>query len=212
LFLSPHVRYEHLRVVGATRADVAELRHLADLPLGEPLVSLDIDRAESGVERHPWVASAELRRAFPGTVVLRVRERVPVAILQLDGLFLVDADGYPFTRATPGDLDHPYLTGLAPELASAQPEVARRVLREALQWLEVAQSKGQLPESALSELHFDARAGYTLVLRNGGEVLLGFAEPERASRLSQLARGGLDLSRPHRVDLASDRLAVVTPL
>ena len=87
---SPHVRYEHLRIVGASRAAVAELRHLADLPLGEPLVLLDLDAAAAGVSRHPWVESAEVRRSFPDTVVVVVRERQPVAIVFVDGLFLVD--------------------------------------------------------------------------------------------------------------------------
>ncbi|MBM4365345.1 MAG: FtsQ-type POTRA domain-containing protein [Deltaproteobacteria bacterium] len=212
LVVSPHVRYRHLRVVGAQRAEAAHLRHLADLPLGEPLVMLDLDRAAAGAERHPWVASVEVRRSFPDTVVLQVREREPVAILHVDGLYLVDESGEPFVRAQPGDLDHPYLTGLSPVLAAEQPEVARRVVREGLAWLAVLQDKGGLPESAISELHFSEQSGYTVILRNGGEVLLGFADRERASRLVQLARNGLDLSRPQRVDLASDRLAVVTPL
>lgn len=213
LFLgSPHVRYQHLRIVGASRAPVAELRHLADLPLGEPLVALDLEAAAHGVSRHPWVESAEVRRSFPDTVVIVVRERVPVAVAQVGGLFLVDASGELFVRARPGDFDHPYLTGIGAELAEQQPEVARRVVREGLAWLEVLQGQGGLAEREISELNFNAQVGYTLVLRGGAEVILGFASPERAARLPLLARQGVNLARPQRIDLASDRLAVVTPL
>lgn len=210
---SPWLRYQKLEVVGNERAAVAHVRHLANLPEGQALVLLDLDAAVAGVQRHPWVRSASARRSFPNTVVIEVQERAAVAILQQDdGLYLVDAEGLAFTRATPGDLDHPLLTGVAGDLARTQPELARKIVRTGLDWLAASQAQGGLPESALSELRFDPKTGYTLFLRNGGEVLLGFAGQERVARLSMLTARGLDLGAPHRVDLASDRLAVVTPL
>ncbi len=210
---SPWLRYQHLEVAGNTRAPVAHLRHLANLPEGQALVLLDLDGAVAGVRRHPWVASAEARRSFPNAVVLTVTERRPVALLQQSGgLYLVDDTGTVFARAGADDLDHPVLTGLDGALADAEPELARKVLRTSLDWLTAAQAQGGVPEHELSELRFDAETGYTLYLRNGGEVLLGFTGQERVARLSMLTSRGLDLAVPHRVDLASDRLAVVTPL
>jgi cell division protein FtsQ len=158
------------------------------------------------------VRHASARRSFPDTVVISVEERTPVALVQLDKLYLVDVDGTIFAQAHDGDYDHPMLTGIDASLAESQPEVARRLVTEGLAWLDAAQKQGGLAEKDLSELRFDTRTGYTLFLRNGGEVLLGFADRERVARLSQLTAQGLDLSAPHRVDLASERLAVVTPL
>lgn len=212
LFASPWLRYQQLQVEGHHRAGVAQLRHLANLPEGAPLARLSLDEAVAGVERHPWVRRATARRSFPDTVVITVEERVPVALVQLDKLYLVDGDGTIFTQAHEGDLDHPLLSGIDTALADGQPEVARRLVAEGLAWLSAAQNQGGLAEKDLSELRFDTRTGYTLTLRNGGEVLLGFADRERVTRLSQLTAQGLDLSAPHRVDLASERLAVVTPL
>lgn len=213
LVASPWLRYEQLEVRGNERVDVMHVRHLASLPEGQALARLDLDAARAGVERHPWVRAARVSRQFPKTVVIEVEERVPVALLQqADGLYLVDAEGVVFARAAAPDLDHPLLTGVDGELATTQPELARKVVRTGLEWLAAAQAQGGLPESALSELRFDPETGYTLFLRNGGEVLLGFAGQERISRLSALTARGLDLAAPHRVDLASDRLAVVTPL
>lgn len=212
LWGSPYVRFVHLEVAGSVRADLAQVRHLADLPVGEPLLSLDLDRAVAGVERHPWVARARAYRSFPDRVVITIEERTVVAVVQLEELYLVDAEGEIFTRASSGDLDHPYLTGFEPDLVQAQPELARRLVREALTWLVALEQQGKIAERDISELHFSASTGYTVVLRNGSEVLLGFADRERASRLATLAAQGLDLSRPHRVDLVGERLAVVTPL
>lgn len=210
---SPWLRYQHLQVVGNARAEVVHVRHLASLPEGKALVLLDLDAARAGVERHPWVKAARVSRSFPSTVVIEVEERTPVALLQqADGLYLVDAEGAVFARAAAPDLDHPLLTGLDGSLTTTQPELARKIVRAGLDWLAAAQAQGGLPESALSELRFDRDTGYTLFLRNGGEVLLGFAGQERVARLSMLTARGLDLAAPHRIDLASDHLAVVTPL
>lgn len=212
LWQSELLRYRTLRVVGLERATEAQIRHLADLDAGAPLVALDLDAAAAGVARHPWVASAQVRRVFPDTVVVQVREREPVAILQLDGLFLVDAEGTPFTRATGADLDLPLLTGIPRALADREPELGRRLLREGLARLDAVQTRGGLAPEAISEVRFDARAGYTVTLRNGGEVRLGFASLDALDRLPALAAAGVDLSTPHRLDLGLRSLAVVSPL
>lgn len=211
-FESPLFRYEELRVVGLGRATEAQVRHLADLEPGEPLFGLDLGRAAEGVERHPWVAHAEVRRVFPHTVVVQVEERVPVAVLQHDGLFLVDADGHPFVRARPADLDLPMITGITPALAERSPSLARRLLADALALVDQGTIRPNLGPAALSEVRFDPRAGYTLVLRNGGEIRAGFLGAAAFERLDTLATAGVDLSRPLRVDLGLRSLAVVTPL
>jgi cell division protein FtsQ len=211
LVASPWLRYESLTVEGAVNANVAELRHLADMPTGTPLVRLDLDAAVAGVARHPWVKSVSASRQFPNAVRLVVVERSPVALLLTDTLYLVDDSGVPFLRARAGQLDLPVLTGLA-ELSVSQPELARRLVGEGLAWLEAAETHGGVPVSEISELRFADQSGYTLFLRNGGEVLLGFAETERVARLPRLVAQGLDLSVPHRVDLVSSEIAVVTPL
>lgn len=211
LVASPWLRYESLVVEGAVHANAAELRHLADLPTGAPLVELDLDAAAVGVARHPWVKSVSASRQFPNGVLLTVVERAPMALLLTDALYLVDDTGVPFIRAKSGELDLPVLTGLG-GLAEGQPELARRLVAEGLEWLRAAERDGGVPISDISELRFAAESGYTLFLRNGGEVLLGFAEPERVARLPRLVAHGFDLSVPHRIDLVSTELAVVTPL
>ncbi len=219
---SEAMRFRTLRVVGNDHASVAQLRHLADLTPGAPLLTLDLDAAMAGVARHPWVAEAEARRVFPDTVVIQVRERQVRALLLLDGLYLVDTEGTPFRRADPDQLDHPILTGIPPALADSDPALARRIVHDALGILDAAPGRAGLREVDISEVRFDAESGYTLALRNGGEVLLGFpgtghAEPGSGtasafSRLDELASRGVDLSRPLRIDLGYPKMAVVSPL
>ena len=201
-----------VRVMGLSRATDAQIRHLAGLVEGEPLVLLELEAATARVRQHPWVAEASMRRIFPDTVLVQVEERQVRALVMLERLYLVDATGEPFRIASPPDLDHPLLTGIPAELARDNPQVARRIIADGLGWLEAVNGHAGIQEAHLSEIRFDAMTGYTLALRNGGEVRLGFRDHTILDRLDRLAAEGLDLSRPHRVDLAYDTLAVVTPL
>lgn len=213
LFGSEFFLFRSLRIVGTHRVADAEIRHLADLPLGLQLARLDLARAAAGVRRHPWVRRAEASRRFPDAVVLVIEERVPVAVLDVDGEpFLVDVEGVPFARAGGSDLDLPWITGIGGDLAAAEAPVGRRVLTEALTIMGEAQGRGGLDVRTLSEIHFERASGYNLVLANGSRVLLGFRGAPAFDRLRALASAGVDLARPHRVDLGSPELAVVTPL
>lgn len=205
------LRFHELRVVGLEHATEAQVRHLADIPAGTPLVGVDLDAVVAGIERHPWVAHAEARRVFPDAVVVQVRERTVRAVLVLDGLFLVDEDGTPFRRADPEQLDHVFLTGLDREFAEAQPELARRIVHDGLDILDAAVATGELRESEISEVRFGRQSGYVLALRNGGEIRLGFRGAGALARLSRLVAAGVDLDAPSRVDLGMDGHVVVTP-
>ncbi len=65
----------------------------------------------------PWIKSAELRKEFPDTILVRVREAVPRAILNVkDGMFLVDGEGSileELSEEKPPFL--PLITGIHPE-------------------------------------------------------------------------------------------------
>jgi len=205
------LRFKDLRVVGLQHATEAQVRHLADIPEGTPLVAVDLDAVVAGIERHPWVAEAEARRVFPDAVVVQVRERSVRAVLVLDGLFLVDEEGTPFRRADPDQLDHVFLTGIDRAFAESQPELARRVVNDGLAILDAALSSGELRESEISEVRFAEASGYVLALRNGGEIRLGFRGADALTRLPRLVAAGVDLDVPSRVDLGMDAHVVVTP-
>ncbi len=207
-------RLKTLRIVGNAHLSEAAVRHLASLEVGAPLASLDLEKAEANLAAYPWVAEVSLRRVFPDTVQVQLREREVRAVLAAGGVWLVDRDGTVFHRAMAGQLDHPWITGIPDELVTKEPALAQRILHDALACLDAAERVANLSSDRISEVRFDARAGYTLALPNGGEILLGFRPPEEPlSQLMVLAKNGVSTDqRPLRIDLGTRTQAVVTPL
>ena len=207
------LRVYQVEFVGDVRVPEAHLRHLADIRRGQHVLTLDLDAAARGVERHPWVAEAGVQFTFPSTVTVMVREHEPVMLLALEQLWYVDAAGRPFHQASSQSLDFPVLSGIPPELVAAEPELCSAIIGRALELLSATEAPPIYGEAAISEVRFHSQTGFTLVLRSGTELALGFADPvERLERLNQMVAAGLDLQQPQRVDLNAERVAIATPL
>jgi len=78
-----------VEVEGATRADPRQIVIASALVLGEPLLGLDQGSVQARVEAVPWVAEAEVKRSWLGTVTILVVERVAVVALPTGSRFAV---------------------------------------------------------------------------------------------------------------------------
>jgi cell division protein FtsQ len=83
-----------IRVRGAHHLTKGEILRLSGLERGVNVFHLDPGAVAERIERDPWVARATVTKDLPSTVILTVRERVPVAIVN-DGSVerLVGDDG-----------------------------------------------------------------------------------------------------------------------
>ncbi len=206
-------RVQEIDVVGNVRSGTVAVRHLANVREGERLLAVDLSEVIDGVLRHPWISRASVRRVFPSTLVVEVEEHQPALLLSYRGLYRISQEGTLFARARSSDLDQPLLTGIDPELIDRQVAVARRIVGDALDILHAVEASESLSVDDLSEIHFDEFLGFSLRLRNGGRVHLGYREAAgQLQRLGAMVRAGLDLSSPHEIDLDLDGLAVATPI
>jgi cell division protein FtsQ len=79
---------------GLVRTRRDELAAGAAIPVGQPILALDLEAVRAGVERLTWIDSATVARSLPDTVTIRVVERRPLALWQRDdGFELVDRRG-----------------------------------------------------------------------------------------------------------------------
>jgi len=92
--VSPLFDVDHLQVVGLHHLDAAQIETAAGVHRGDAMVWLDSGSAVRGIEALPYVEHAELRREWPATVRIVVRERTPVAWIDGAGVkSLVDGSG-----------------------------------------------------------------------------------------------------------------------
>lgn len=91
---SPVLDVDQVQVQGATASDADDVRTVAGIGTASPMVSVDTSGAADRVEALAWVDSATVTRSWPGTVVIEVVERTPVAIVGSGSqAVLVDAQG-----------------------------------------------------------------------------------------------------------------------
>jgi cell division protein FtsQ len=205
LWGSPVLAVRSVQVDGAGTLTTAEVVEVAGVAEGTPLLRVDVDAAEARVARLPQVASVEVTRGWPRSVVVTVVERAPVAVVeQLGTRSLVDADGVLFDTVT-----GPTPDGVVP-LDVADPGPDDRATRAALTALTALPPEVRADVTAASAT---TPEDVTLSLADGTTVLWGGAEDAGGKAdvlvalLGQLGSGALepagtiDVSAPSAVVL-----------
>jgi cell division protein FtsQ len=101
LWAGPLLAVGTVQVDGAGSLSTEEVREAAGVQVGTPLLRVDVEDVEARVAGLPQIASVEVTRGWPRTVVITVVERVPVAVVGEAGRrSLVDADGVLFDAIT----------------------------------------------------------------------------------------------------------------
>ena len=137
--------------------------------LGAGFLTVDLAAARAAVEALPWVATASVRREWPGTLRIALTEEVPVATWRGSGL--VNADGVVFAEGAAAFAMLPALAGpngTAAELLTTYAEMQRAVAASGLRLQRVEQSE---------------RRAWTVWFDDGTQVRLG-----RRDALPRLAR------------------------
>lgn len=88
-----------VRVTGTELLSVGQVRAAAAVIPGTPLARVDTDEVARRVRALAPVAEVTVHRSWPSTVVIDVRERVPVAVVRAGGGYdVVDVNGVVFNR------------------------------------------------------------------------------------------------------------------
>lgn len=186
LYGSSWLRSERVSVSGTRVLTEAQVREAADVPLGEPLISIDTDAIESRLLRKlPRIDSVEVIRSWPHGIGLKVSERTPVLIVEAAGnsgkYVEVDAKGVRFATVSRAPAGVPLLELTVSRSGSSAASLRRfgedRLVREAVR---VA---GAIPATIAREtLVVRARSYDSLSLELSGDrtVAWGSAEKGRA--------------------------------
>ena len=177
---TPDFRVQNVHIEGHSHLSVEELLDTARVSHAPNILKLDLSEVEAALLAHPWIISASVRRELPAQLYIKVVERVPVALLALDGpLYLVDKHANIFTRTGSGEhFDLPILTGLTRDDLAAEAPVDRKALtrslvRGALKLMDVWRSSDIGQRIHVSEIHMDPLLGLSLVLGEGAGLHRG---------------------------------------
>jgi cell division protein FtsQ len=194
LYHSPRFTLTAIVIEGASPASEKLLRQSLPPPGGNLFAFPEarIRRLLGREQQFSFLSQVRLTRRLPGTLKVRVQERLPVAFLdQSWGLAYVDAQGRIFQTPSPPPPGLPELRGVALPAEAAGKEFSGNKA-EGLEKGLAALTKS--PKLKVQWLAIDDKLWLTARLRGGEELRLGAAE----QLAEKVQRAEIALSRPDR--------------
>lgn len=157
-----------------TSAEVDAVLATAGLDRGDPLLEVDLASAREALEALPSVTDATLERRWPGTIVVQIVERAPVAAVAVaGGTALVGADGVVVAVTDPADV----AAGAGTVAVAGPPDLAPGDRYDAPEVLAVAAAvPEQLRPFVASVGAGEGEGAVEIHLTGGGVVRLGAAD------------------------------------
>jgi cell division protein FtsQ len=178
-------------VRGCKELTEKEILTLAAVRPAANILTLNPDAIARRIRANPWVQEVFIGREFPDRVVIVVRERKAVALLQKEGgLYLLDSNGAPFKRLESGDEPNlPVLTGFVQEGRTDEALVMKSIAL----LIYLAGAKDIPAIGAVSEVHGNETFGLSLFTDTSLCLQLGFDGYE--NKLQRLIPVMADLDR-----------------
>jgi cell division protein FtsQ len=191
LLLSPHLRVRETVVKGCKELTEKDILSLAAVRAPTNLLTINRDAIARRIRGNPWVQEVFVGREFPDRLVILVRERKAVALIEKgNGLYLVDGVGAPFKRLETGEeSDLPVLTGCI-----RGGIIDEGLVKKSLTLLSDIKGIKDGPEIGMvSEIHGNETFGFSLFTDTGLCLQLGFDGYE--NKLKRLIPVMADLDR-----------------
>jgi cell division protein FtsQ len=180
LMKAERLRVARVDVRGSRFLSEGQVRELLGPSVGENILTLDIEELNRRLRASPWVADATVRRTLPDTVHVLIHERVPLALAEVERLYLMDAEGVLIDIYGPhtAGFDLPIVRGLKGLDERSRAERAKRAGF-------LLSDLGELAEE-VSEVLVEPGGELRVVLREAGDVLRLGRPPYRARFLTFL--------------------------
>jgi cell division protein FtsQ len=188
---SPLLGIRETVVRGCKELTEKDILTLANLRPATNILTLNPDAIARRIRTNPWIREVFVGREFPDRLVIVVRERKAVALLQKEGsLYFLDDNGAPFKMLESGDEPNlPVLTGCVREGLTDEALVKKSIAL--LKYL--ADAKDIPAIGAVSEVHGNMTFGLSLFTETGLCLQLGYEGYE--SKLKRLIPVMADLDR-----------------
>jgi cell division protein FtsQ len=181
-------RIDDIRVVGAQRLSEENIKALSDIQPGVSTFALDLALISRKIEENAWVHQARIERIFPRQLNIVVKERRPLAIINLGYLYYLDENAEVFKVLGADDgLDFPVISGFDRETLLQDPALGQRQLAQIVALIEDLAQRQTFNLAQVSEIHREAKGGlslFTLV----GSVRIKIGEDQFSAKLDRLEK------------------------
>ena len=197
----------HVAFIGNRHLTDDELWMLSGVRLNESLLSISGSQVGRRMLRSPWVRSVSLRKEYPGTLSVAIREAEPFALLDMNNhLFLVDGSGKLLEELRDNSIPFlPVITG--------DPYNEKEGFSEAVKLARLLNEKGFSSETDRVEIvaHKPTELGVKI---DGIFVKVGAGGyEEKIERLIKLEKEIKTMGVPiDYIDLRFERKAIVKPM
>ncbi|WJV51501.1 FtsQ-type POTRA domain-containing protein [Streptomyces flavofungini] len=180
---SPWLRVERVTTSGTMVLKPDEVRDVAGVPIGEPLISVDSGAIEERLKRKlPRIDSVDVIRSWPHGIALKVTERTPALLIEKGGKFIeVDAKGVRFATVEKAPKATPLLDMATDPAGGAAASLRRfdaaRLRREAVRVVTALPGAVAADTRTVRVRSYDS---ISLRLRDGRTVMWGSGEKGRA--------------------------------
>lgn len=185
LITTPYLSVVAVNVNGSERIPKEEIAALSGINEGQNILSFEIESAEASIKTNPWIEEAKVERSYPDIIDIEVKERSPVALVKLDGLYVMDSNGVVFKKyAAEDNLDLPVVTGLTMEGLMDAAKVPDEGLMDLIG---VLSSRAGFNIAKVSEINVDPVFGFSIYTLEEG-VRLDVGRDSFEEKLSAFER------------------------
>ena len=210
VFLTGYFDVHEIRIHGSRNLPVESLSEKTESWIGANVFTISLSEIREMLKSDPSVGSVTFRRRLPHKLDCYLHEREPVALINLDRMAEVDAEGVIIpSDGRSMDIDLPVITGLKSRDMEEDSGVER--VSKALKVLDLLKEFGFSPAEQLSEINMDGEEVVLVWMDSGTLVKVGkdgFEERIRKFRAvfpSLREQGGL----PDLIDLRFDKQVIV---
>ena len=197
LVLSPVFAVQKITVSGQSRLEETAVVAGSGVAIGDHLVAVDLPAARSALMNMPWVASAHVERKWPHTLLFKITEQQPAAVVRAgQDLVLVSSTGRILQREEKVGAGQLLLEldgtmqlaqGTPPGTPSSQSDeglIGTSVSSEVSQAIGVLEAMGESLRSEIGSARLSRVGALSLELTDGTEVLFGPPEDVAAKLLA----------------------------
>ena len=107
-----YFKIQHINISGHKKYGLEKIVSLSKIQDGTSIFSADLGKISQNLESDPWIYRSGVKRKFPDTIEIKIKEYDPIAVVKLDDYFLIDKNGTIFKKASKKEMCLPKITGL----------------------------------------------------------------------------------------------------